>query len=200
MKLKNTLRIGLFLGLFFSLLQTSINPSNSFQTLANGYYQESVYNQDVNLTVSVSNQYLTWDTDLIVNLTARGTSNELLTNSSISLEIKTVSYITFIANITRIYYLWDPRKGNVSLPNGSIEISIPILDVPTQQPYTLTAIFLNNTQTGPNVTFPIIVTSERTGFISFEGFVVMYFGAIAVVGIIWFLFRTHKIKLQLNES
>ncbi len=200
MKLKNTLRIGLIIGLFFSLLQISINPSSSFQILVNNNYQESVYDQGVNLTVGVNDQYPTWDMELRVNLTVRGTIDELLTNTSVSLEIKTVSYITFITNITRTYYLWDPRKGNVSLPDGTIEILIPILHIPTQQPYTLTAIFLNSTQTGPNVTFPIIIESERAGFISFEGFVVIYFGAIVVLAIILFLFKTHKIKIKLDES
>lgn len=196
MKIKKAIKIILVICLLSSLFHASKGAS-SIDTLSDGYYQESVYDQGVNLTIGVSNTHLEWYMNFTVSLRVRGSADEPIPNSTILLQINTVSIVSFGYNFTLHYYLWNNFED---VSSGSKDIDIYISHVPTQQDYLVTAIFQNQTQIGPNITFTIHIESERTGVISFETFLVAYIGLLIFSGCCIVLFKKNILKISEKKN
>ncbi len=179
------------------LVQTTFHSVYSFQIRTDGYYKESVYDQGVNLTVGVSNRNLEWFMNLTIYISVKGTLDEPISNAGVLLQISTTSYVVFGYNLSLDYILWDRQE---TIYNGSKEIEIYISHVPTQQPYTLSAVFINATQTGPNITYALYIASIREGIVSIETFMVAYIGIFIISGILLVLFKKGIIKINQKTS
>ncbi len=177
-----------------------IQPNSSIETTSNGPYQESVQNQGINLTIRVSSRYLTWDQTLTIQIYLYDLSNNTVPSSKVFLEISTTSYVLIGYNISLPFTLFNNRGLNYTDINGSEEVQVPIPHVPTQQPYALTAIFYNATQTGPNVTYSLYISSIRTSVIPPDLFIWGYAGLLGGVVLLYILFKTGRIKTNLKTS
>ena len=173
-----------------------IHPSYGVKTTSNGPYKDSVQSQGINLTIGVSSRYLTWDQTLTIQIYLYDLSNNTIPSSNIYLKISTVSYVLIGYNISLPYSLLN---NNFTDTNGFREIYVPILHVPTQQPYILTAIFSNATQTGPNVTYSIDISSIRTSVIPPDLFIWGYIGLFGGFAVLYILFKTDRIKTNSKD-
>ena len=173
-----------------------IHPSYGVNTTSNAPYQDSVQSQGINLTIGVSSRYLTWDQTLIIQIYLYDLSNNTIPSSNLFLKITTISYVYITYNISLPFTLFTNNFTNI---NGFKEIYVPILHVPTQQPYILTAIFSNATQTGPNVTYSIDISSIRTSIIPPDLFIWGYIGLLGGFVVLYILFKTDLIKTNSKD-
>jgi len=193
MKTKHILKLFLILWCIFSLTHFSYIPSYSSNGESDGYYYESIKDQGINLTIAVNNRYLTWDSNLIINITVLDIANNFVPSSKIFLKLSTVSYIYIYYNISIPYII---LSENITIINGSKSMEVPIQHIPTQQSYTLTAIFINETQIGPNISYSLFISSVRSGIITFDLFFLGYIGLLIVFGILFVLFKRGIIKIK----
>jgi len=182
-----------YTGLFINQFSYAYLFTYPFTIKSDSYYQKSTVAQGINLTVGVSNQFLKWDDNLTISIFVVDLMNNPVSSANIHLELNTISYIYIYYNISIEFEIINE---NITVIDGKKDIHVTIQHVPTQQLYTLTAIFFNDTQFGPNVTYPIQISSVRVGIITFEMFLIGYIGLIAFFGILFILFKKEIINAQ----
>ena len=208
LKLKQTAAILVILTCFITLNQIYLQPGFTLNVQSNGYYQESTIAQGINLTVGVNSRELEWDENLTISIFVLDGKNNSISSSNVLLQLSTVSYVHIYYNMSLPFYFWTQTNivflnripyYDVSVSDGFKEILTPIPHVPTQQSYTLIAIFRNATQTGPNVTYTLFISSDRAGIITFELFFFGYIGLIITFGAFYVLYRKGIIRTVSNS-
>lgn len=165
-------------------------------------YSQSNLKDDVNLTVTINSRYLHWDETLKLNVTiTNSTSGGLILNSTIFLNITTVREFYYIIIKTWPYSL---ECDSYEASSGFLERSIVIQHIPTLNPYVLTAHYVNDSDDSLNVSFPVYILSVRSGFIpfvTFEHFILFYFGLLLFCGSVigYITYKDKKSSKEITE-